>query len=218
MLDRSPREFRFLLLAIAISMTLPSLASAYDVEADSSSNSVFVLLRNLDPSADFLSISVGDDLPSFVTSASAVIVPASVAAGESDLAAVEFDVSAGAPLGQTGDLEVTISGVADGRSTDIILTVPLKVVATAAEAQGEVGVGVPAPDPGGTDTDGDGVTDALEIAFGSDPLNSASVPGKPWFADVPGLGWYAMLAVLSLFLLSGAWLARSNSRTAAGWR
>ncbi len=218
MLDRSSHVFTFVLLAIAVSMTPSSVASAYDVEADSTSNTVFVLLRNMDLSADFLSISVGDDLPSFVPSASAVIVPASVAARESDLAAIEFDVSAGALLGEMGDLEVTISGVADGRSIDIILTVPLEVVATAAEAQGEVGVGVPAPDPGGTDTDGDGVTDALEVAFGSDPLNSASVPGTPWFADVPGLGWYAMLGVLSLFLLSGAWLARSNSRTAAGWR
>ena len=205
-----------LLLLLVTALGFPPVSSAYDVEVDSLSNQVFVLLRNLNPTADFLSVSMGDNLPSFVPVATATIIPASVPASGSDLAAVDFDVSASALLGEMGDLTIIVSGIEDGKHVDVRLTVPLEVVATAAAAQGELGVGIPAPDPGGTDTDGDGVTDAHEDAFGSDPLNPNSVPGKLACADVPALRQFALILMLALVLLSGARLARSQRME--GWQ
>lgn len=200
-----------LLLATALFGVLSlsaSAAGAYEVEADSTGNTVFILLRNLNPSADFESVSVGEDQPSFVAQVAASIVPGSVAANGSDLAAVDFDVSAGATLGSTGDLEITVSGTASGQPIAIVFTLPLVVVADAAEAQGSVGQGVPAPDPGGTDSDGDGVTNAHEIAFGTDPLDSNSVPGETGAGtSIPALGAVALAALAALLLLTGTWLA-----------
>ena len=126
-----------LLLATALFGVLllsASAVGAYEVEADSTGNTVFILLRNLNPSADFESVSVGEDQPSFVAQVAASIVPGSVAANGSDLAAVDFDVSAGATLGSTGDLEITVSGTASGQPIAIVFTLPLVVVADAAEA------------------------------------------------------------------------------------
>ncbi|NRA00530.1 MAG: hypothetical protein HRU01_28925 [Myxococcales bacterium] len=192
--------------ALALLLASPESAVAYDVEADSAANTVFILLWNDNPSASFDSISISDDLPAFVSQATPSIVPASVPASGSDLAAVDFDVSAGATIGSLGDLELTVSGTASGQPIQLVLTVPLEVVADAAEAQGVVGVGVPTPDPGGVDADGDGVTDALEIAFGSDPLDPNSMPGGPEF--VPMLSNPALVALALLMVLSVAWAAR----------
>ena len=153
-------------------------AASYDVEGDSTDNAVFVLLRNLHATADFDSISVDQNLPGFVSQATASIVPASVPALKSDLAQIDFDVAPTAILGETGDLTITVSGDAAGQPIDLVLTVPLQVAETAPEAQGIVGVGVPAPDPGGVDTDLDGVSDALEVAYGSNPLDPTSLPGE----------------------------------------
>jgi len=209
--------FRLLaaLVSVVCASTYAGAAAAYDVESDSSTNAIYVLLRNLNPSVDFVSITVGDALPAFVPVASATLIPASVAAGESDLAAIEFDVSAAATLGQTGDIQVTLGGLQNGTPIDVILRIPLEVVASAAAAQGEVGVGVPAPDPGGADTDGDGVTDALEVAFGSDPTNANSVPGKLAFAVVPGLGAVAGIMLLALVFMSGWVLSQRQHRLGA---
>jgi len=203
-------------LLLLLACGLPPAASAYEVEADSSANTVFILLRNLNPSADYLSVSLVDTLPSFVPVATASIVPASVPASGSDLAAVDFDVSPAALLGETGDLRLKVLGTAAGLPVEIILTVPLEVVATAPVAQGEVGIGIPAPDPGGVDGDGDGVSDALETAYGTDPANAASVPGEPGSTPVPGLDGFMVLALLALFLSSGLWFVLD--RPTARWR
>ena len=56
-----------LLTACALLLGFPSAANAYDVEADSSTNIIYILLRNLNTTASFDSISVADDLPAFVT-------------------------------------------------------------------------------------------------------------------------------------------------------
>lgn len=176
-------------------------ASSYDVEVESTGNAVFVLLRNLHPTADFDSIAIDQDMPAFVSQATASIIPASVPATKSDLAQIDFDVAPTAILGSTGDITLTVSGNAAGQPIDLILTVPLQVAETAPEAQGIVGVGVPAPDPGGVDTDMDGVTDALEIAFGSDPNNPSSLPGVA--TPIPALRALG-LAGLVLLLMLGA--------------
>jgi hypothetical protein len=73
-----------------------------------------VLLWN-HASASYDSISIDEALPAFVSQATASIIPASVPANGSDLAAIEFDVPAGAALGSTGDLKISASGSVSGR-------------------------------------------------------------------------------------------------------
>jgi hypothetical protein len=200
----------------SVVLVLPLLAAAagdaraYDVESDSAGNQIFALLRNLHPTAAFDSISISEDLPAFVSQANASIVPPSIPAAGSDLAAIDFDVTPGAALGSVGNLTVTVLGVASGQPIAIILPVPLEVVLTAAEAQGVVGVGVPAPDPGGTDSDTDGVTDALEVAFGSDPFDASSLPGGGPGISVPLLENLGLAFLVALLLLAGTGLARQR--------
>jgi hypothetical protein len=129
-------------------------------------------------SASYDSISIDEALQAFVSQATASIIAASVPANGSDLAAIEFDVPAGAALGSTGDLKITVLGSVSGQPIDVVLTVPVEVVASAPVAQGVTGVGVPMPDPGGSDSDGDEISDALEITFGSDPNDPLSTPGS----------------------------------------
>ena len=104
--------FASLLTALASIVTLPVLA--YDVEQDTTGNRVYMLLLNDNPGAVYHSINIADSAPSFVTSTSAAIIPAQVNGSGSDLAALDFDVSPSATLGATGDLVVTVSGLAAG--------------------------------------------------------------------------------------------------------
>jgi hypothetical protein len=169
-------------------------------------------LRNLSPTADFQSITIDDDLPNFVQGATVSIIPASVAADGSALAAIDFQVSSSALVGEVGSLTLTISGVRSAEPIDIVLTVPLEVTAAAPIAQGVVGTGVPAPDPGGLDTDGDGVTDALELNFGTDPLDSNSVPGKPQPPAVPSIRPILLGGLITLLLVIGSLTLRRRVR------
>ncbi|MDP7570454.1 MAG: thrombospondin type 3 repeat-containing protein, partial [Myxococcota bacterium] len=68
-----------------------------------------------------------------------------------------------------------------------------------------------APDPGGADTDGDGVSDALEIAFGSDPSDPLSVPGSA-SAAVPALQALGLTCLAALLVLSTTRLARRRQQ------
>lgn len=203
------RGWLALLSGFALVALLVGPAAAYQVEADSAGNSIYVLLINDNPSASFDSVSVSEDLPGFVSSATASIVPASVPAQGSDLALVDFDVGAVA-LGSTGDLTLTVSGNAAGQPIELVLTVPLMVVAVAPPAQGVVGQGVPAPDPGGVDSDGDGISDALEIAFGSNPNDASSIPGGPQV--VPALGVLGLAGLAALLALGAGWRAARRER------
>lgn len=205
----------FTLVSFVLTAAPAGPAGAYEVEGDSAGNTVYVLLWNAHPTAVFDSISISETLPAFVSQATASIIPAAVPAHGSDLAAVDFDVAAGATLGATGDLTITVSGSTSGQPIDLVLTVPLEVVATAPVAQGVVGQGVPAPDPGGTDSDGDGVTDALEIAFGSDPSDASSLPGSlspPPPGPIPLLEDLGFMGLIVLLLGSGTWLAGRRRR------
>ena len=185
---------------------------AYDVESDSTSNTAYVLLRNLNPSAVFESITVGDSVPSFVTQATATIVPSSIPATTSALGAIDFDIAAGALVGEAGELTITVSGSASGVPIDVVLAVPLTVVNTAPAAQGVVGTGVPAPDPGGLDSDGDGVTDAHEVAFGSNPADMNSVPGKSAPSNVPLFTVPTLfVSILGLVFLGTRMLGRNTA-------
>jgi hypothetical protein len=202
-------EFRWISHALVI-LTLLAVpaerAASYDVEADSATNTVFVLLWN-HASASYDSISIDEALPAFVSLATASIIPASVPANGSDLAAIEFNVAPGAALGSTGDLTITVLGSVSGQPINVVLTVPLEVVASAPVAQGVVGVGVPMPDPGGSDSDGDGISDALEIAFGSDPNDPLSTPGSaPAVPAVPSLQALGLACLAALFVLCATWL------------
>ncbi len=162
-----------------VALFCASLAHAYDVERGSN-NTLYLLLLNDNPGAVYHEISIGDSKPGFVLASTATIVPAQINGGSSDLAVVDFDVSPLWILGDTGNLEVTVSGLAAGNPINVVFNVPLTVVdaGLAPAAQGFVGTGIPAPDPGGTDTDGDGVPDSLETAYGSDPNSASSLPGQ----------------------------------------
>ena len=159
---------------------------AYDVEITSQDNTIYVLLVNDNPGAVFHSISMAETLPSFVSSAEVTLVPDTVLGGGSNLAAVKFDVFF-ASVGTTGDLVLNVSGIAAGAAINFDVIVPLEIVPSASAVQGQAGSTVPSPDPDGVDSDGDGVTDALEIAFGSDPQVASSTPSSPNDADFDGI-------------------------------
>ncbi|MGB1191780.1 MAG: discoidin domain-containing protein, partial [Pseudomonadales bacterium] len=207
------RSFITAFLSFCLTIGASVNVHAYDVEADSVNNSIYILLRNLNPDDAYDSISVTNAAPGIVSAASATIIPASVAANGSDIAAVEFTVAAGASLGDTGELAITVTGTVAGQSVDVDIMVPLEVVANVATAQGFVGTGLPTPNASGVDSDGDGVSDALELAFGSDPNSADSQPGDPIVyieENVPMLGFLGMLAMAVFFVVSGSAAARRN--------
>lgn len=171
---------------ISLFVAFTSPVMAYDVETATLNNVAYVLLVNDNPGAVFHSISIAETLPSFVTNASVTLVPDSVLGGGASLAAVEFNVFF-APVGTSEDLVLTVSGEAAGTPLSFDVTVPLEIVASAAAVQGQYGSTIPAPDPNGTDSDGDGISDALEVAFGSDPQLASSTPSNPGDADADGV-------------------------------
>ncbi|MBT8446272.1 MAG: thrombospondin type 3 repeat-containing protein [Gammaproteobacteria bacterium] len=203
------------LLALSLFTGWANQSMAYDVEPDSTGNSIYVLLLNENPGAVFHSITLGNEVPSFVAGATATIVPATVPGGGSDLAALEFDVIPGATIGASGVLTLTVSGLAVGNPVSIEVAVPLTVAASAPAAQGEVGAGVPAPDPGGLDTDGDGVPDSLELAFGSDPDAADSLPGQALAEamPVPVLPIPAVIILAAVLTAAGFPISRHRRRS-----
>ena len=198
------------LFCLLLMFGLPSSAQAYEVEADSLTNQIFILLTNENPAASFDTITVSNNALGMVSSATASIVPTSVAINGSDLAALDFDIASGAALGSSGDLIVTVSGQAGGQPVDVVVAVPLTVVASAPTAQGFIGATIPAPDPGGVDSDSDGVTDALEIAYGSDPNDASWLPGQIVEENIPLLGFISTLLLAALFLGMGSTAARRH--------
>ncbi|MBT8148872.1 MAG: discoidin domain-containing protein, partial [Gammaproteobacteria bacterium] len=205
---------------LALSCLFAAGALAYDVEADSVNNKVYLLLINDNPATSYDNIDINNVPQGIVTTASATIVPAftpgSVAADGSNLASITFDIDPNATLGATGDLNLTVSGTVGGQVVDIPVSVPLEVVSSAAAAQGFVGSTEPSPDPANADdSDGDGVSDALEISFGSNPLDSGSMPGQPGapfiIENIPMLGALGA-AALALLLLGGGSSAARRSK------
>ena len=194
---------RLLAALILLSSTSIQTALAYDVEADSVGNSVYILLKNTNPTATFDSVSLSENSASFVSSAVATIVPASVPVNGSDLAALDFDISPSAVVGTTGNLVITASGTAASQPVEVVIVVPLEVVASAAVAQGVIGSTVPVADEGGVDSDMDGVSDVLETAFGSDAFFAGSTPvaGGLVAATVPVIGTMGMLVLAGLLTL-----------------
>ena len=205
-----------IILALTLTVGFTSPGYAYNVEADSTGNSVYVLLTNDNPGAVFHSITLGASRPDFIANIAIAIMPSTVVGGGSDLMAITFDVNAGAALGSSGDILMTVSGFAAGIPISFDIAVPLEVVLAVAPAQGFVGSTVPAPDPGGVDTDGDGVTDSLETAFGSDPLLANSIPGGdpvPISAiDIPVLPPIAYLFLAFLLAGTGTLLTQPRQR------
>ena len=200
-----------LLLTTLFSMGATGNAAAYDVEADSTGNQIFILLRNLNPGDSYDSVVVNPSNAGIITSAFASIEPTTVPAAGSELVAIDFDISASAMLGESATLDVTISGTVGSQTVNIDVPVELTVVSNVAPAQGEYGSTIPAPDPGGVDNDGDGVSDALEIAFGSDPFLAESQPGQPFGPayDIPVMGVLGLAALFSL-LFTAAWCSNKT--------
>ena len=176
--------------SISFCMAFMAPAQAYDIERNSVDNTIYILLVNDNPGAVFhsISISIPSTSPSFLSQAAVTIVPDSVLGGGSGLAALEFNVGLGL-TGSTEDLVLSVSGLAAGAAINFDVIVPLTIVANgaAAVAQGQVGTGIPVPDLGGVDSDNDGISDALEVAFGSDPQESTSTPSEPNDADFDGI-------------------------------
>ena len=176
--------------SISFCMAFMAPAQAYDIERNSVDNTIYILLVNDNPGAVFHSISIStpSTLPSFLSQVAVTVVPDSVVGGGSGLAALEFNVGLGL-TGTTEDLVLNVSGLAAGAAINFDITVPLTIVANgaAAVAQGQVGTGIPVPDLGGVDSDNDGISDALEVAFGSDPQESTSTPSEPNDADFDGI-------------------------------
>nr|WHW29730.1 putative F5_F8_type_C and GH16_laminarinase_like domain-containing protein [uncultured bacterium] len=201
------KSLQALLLTATLSLLGANNALAYDVEADSINNTIYLLLENPNPGAVYHSISIGTAQPTFVGAASTAFVPSTVPGARSRLAAVNFDIINGAALGSSGDIVLTLSGIAAGQTVNVDIAVPLTVVSTAPAAQGIVGSTVPVPDADGPDSDGDGTVDSLEIAYGSDPANAASTPGQsnlPSEQNIPALLWPAYLILASLLIGIGA--------------
>ena len=204
---RLDRRFLPCALALLLCSFFSSVAAyAYDVEADSQNNTIYILLSNSN-SSSYNAVSLSHSSPAIISSVSIELLPDSILANSSDLLAVNIDIPNGISLGAVGELDLTISGEVNGLSVDIDIVVPLAVVASANLAQGFVGSTVPAPDPGGIDSDSDGVSDALELAFGSDPNNGASLPGQPDAVSVnvplTGVAGLIMLALMVAFIGKG---------------
>ena len=196
---------------MAITSLWASFGLAYDVELNSTGNKVYILLVNDNPATSYEAITINNVPPGIVSSASASIIPASVAGGGSDLAALNFDVSTSAALNATGNLSITVTGSLDGRSVSFDIAVPLTVVSSAAVAQGEVGSITPRPDPGGIDSDSDGVSDILEYAFDSNPFNRESFPGEVETTNIPMVGVIGAAALALFLLVSGSSATRRRS-------
>ena len=191
------------LVLLSISATFSSAALGYEVEADSQNNTIYILLRNTQSNA-YTNLNLNHSAPAIVSAVTTSILPSVISANSSDLLAVTLDIPSGTQLGAIGDLTLTISGEMNGLSSDIHLVVPLTVVSSADSAQGIIGSSVPAPDPGGIDSDADGVSDALELAFGSNPFSALLLPGEnnAAFVNVPVTGFIGLgvLAAMLLFI------------------
>ena len=198
-------------MLMAITSLWASFSLAYDVESNSTGNKVYILLVNDNPATSYEAITINNVPPGIVSSASASIIPASVAGGSSDLAALTFDVSTSAALNASGNLSITVTGSLNGRSVSFDIAVPLTVVSSAAVAQGEVGSITPRPDPGGIDSDNDGVSDILEYAFDSNPFNRESFPGEVETTNIPMVGFIGAAALALFLLVSGSSATRRRS-------
>ena len=161
---------------------------AYDVENFSSNNELFILLMNESPGAVFHSIEVTNSLPSFVNNAQVTIVPESIVGGGSALLKINFDMGL-AVVGTQEDMTFTINGLAAGKNITTSVTIPLNIVAigAASSQQGQLGSTSPTQDLGGVDSDDDGVTDLLELAYGSNPIDANSTPLNVSDDDSDGL-------------------------------
>lgn len=209
---RLGRRFLSYVLSFLLCSVFSSVAAyAYDVEADSQNNAIYILLSNSN-SSSFNAVSLSHSSPAIMSSLSVEVLPNSILANSSDLIAVKIDIPSGVSLGAVGELDLTISGEVNGLAVDIDIAVPLAVVASADLAQGFVGSTLPAPDPGGFDSDSDGVSDALELAFGSDPNNGASLPGQPDVVsvNVPLNGLAGLTALALMLALTVAFIGKGR--------
>ncbi len=188
------------------------LSWAYDVEVDSTENKAYVLLKNLNADADFSAINIINTLPHFVDQAIVSIEPGLVNMGSSELALIEFDIKTDAIIGDSGNLNINIAGSKSEQPVNLILTIPLNVVATAAPAQGSIGTAEPTQDFSGIDTDNDGVNDVYEVAFGSDPYDANSTPSSGTTSTLPTFN-VPSLSLLALCIMA-IWLAYISSSTA----
>ncbi len=188
---------------------------AYEIEANSTDNSIYVLLNNPEGNSTFSSISLTIQSPSFISSASASFIPSAINSNRSDVLSLNFDVYNNVSLGDSSDMTINISGIVAGQLVSFSVTIPLTVVSNSDSAQGEIGAGIPPTNGDTTDSDGDGISDVLEIAFGSDANNIESYPGGPIIATVPILNGLAFL-LLALLIARIQRLAKGSKQLGGG--
>ncbi len=168
------RPLRRVLAAASVVFVLSAAADhacAYDVEPDSSGNRLYVLLWHGNLAASLDSINVLVDMPGFTSTATADYVPTSVPADSGLLAGFSFDVL-GVATGTSGDAVVTVTGTVAGNPVLATLNVPLT---TAADAPAIVIYSLLGNE--GEDSDADGVSNSVELHYGSDPLDPNDLPG-----------------------------------------
>lgn len=185
-----------------LSLSVSSTSQAYDVEANSFDNTIYLLLKNPTSNAPFSSIDLSIQSPPFINAASATFIPSSIDSNRSDLLALTFDVYNDIALASNGNMVITVNGIISGQWVSFPVTVPLTVVNSSQAAQGEIGSGPPPTNGDPADTDGDGISDALETAFGSDANNNESFPGGPIIANVPmlnGIGFLLLAYLMTRF-------------------
>ena len=184
-------------LQLILIFLMPFASQAYEVQTNSSDNIIFVLLNNPSENGSLSSITLTSQNPSFVTTSDTYFTPIQIPAGKSDIIGLSFDVAAYAPSGISDDLTLTVQGIISGQLVEFDIDIPLTTVSTAPEAQGYVGFGVPSSSLGDSDNDGDGVSDIIELAYGSDPNGIDSIPGII-DENIPAFGvfGYSLLAIL----------------------
>ena len=162
-------------------------SQAYEVETNSTENIIFVLLNNPNENGALSSINVSSQNPSFISGSKSHFVPIQIPAGKSNIVALSFDVDSYASLNLSDNLTLNIQGIISGQLIQFNLDVPLTTVNTAAEAQGFTGFGVPSSSLNDIDNDGDGISDIIELAYGSDPNSTDSIPGAIADENIPTL-------------------------------
>ena len=212
---RSLKRYLTLGLAMWLCLAATNFSVAYEVEASSTDNSIYLLLTNPAANSTFSSISLTVQSPPFVSSASASFIPSAINSHRSDVLALDFDVYNNVSLGDSGDMTISVSGIVAGQLVSFPVTIPLTVVSNSDSAQGEIGAGIPPTNGDTTDSDGDGISDVLEIAFGSDASNNESYPGGPIIATVPMLNGIAFL-LLALLIAKAQRFAKRSKRLARG--
>ena len=197
---RTVLVFSFLITAIVCP------AGAFDVGVGSQGNRLYIVVWNQDAAGTLEAVEIGVSAAPFTSTPVPVFVPGSVPPGSGAIAGFEFSVDSGAHLDAAGMMRVDVTGTVGSSARSASYQLELVARSSAPSSSGLVGgtTGIPGLDE--VDSDGDGSADHFEIAAGSDPFDSSSLPpaAEPT-AEVPSLPPRSTL-LLALFFATTAWV------------